>query len=61
VAVSSLTQLRQDETLLASGEGDHKRRGHSENNSRFGKITLADITESASLCQSFVVWFSVDA
>jgi hypothetical protein len=59
VAIASLAQLRQNECLLASGEGDNKRRRHSENNSRFGKITLADIPESVSLCQSFVVWFSV--
>jgi hypothetical protein len=58
VAIASLAQLRQNKRLLASGEGDNKRRWHSGNNSEFGKVTLADITESVSLCQSLVVWFS---
>ena len=58
MALAGLTQRRQNERLLTSGEGDNNGRRHSGNNSEFGKIALADITESTSLCQSLVVWFS---
>jgi hypothetical protein len=53
-----LAQLRQNERLLASGEGDNNGRRHSGNNSEFGKVALADIAELTPLCQSLVVWFS---
>jgi hypothetical protein len=56
MAVTSLAQLRQNERLLTSRQCDNNRNRHSGNNFGFGKIALADITESISLCQSFVVW-----
>ncbi len=57
MSIAGRAQLRQNERLLTSGEGDHNRRRHSGNHSRFGKVALAGIAESTLLCQSFVVWF----
>jgi hypothetical protein len=56
--IAGLAQLRQNECLLTGSEGDNNGSRHNGNNSEFGKVALADIAESISLCQSFVVWFS---
>jgi hypothetical protein len=61
VPIAGGTQWRQNERLLAGGEGDNNRGWHGGNNSEFGRVALTDIAESTSLCQSFVVWFSASS